>query len=270
MVLYKDRRQGLGRNGSRDLNLQLITRENFEHRRWRQPEGFAFAAGEWLVPLGITELATAVLNYPIAFAARGDLILPYALLGFSPGQNLLVGVDGTWRATAIPILLRNYPFRLVRIESGERALAVDMDSGLVDDAGPELFFEAGAPSARLVEIQRILVLQEQGQMQAAKACAALSEHGVLVPWPLTVRSAEGDRQLEGLLKIDEEALGRVPGPVLEAIRSVGGLPVAYCHLLATQQLALLARRLEAPAQSAPPVVKEWPEFSGIISFEKLA
>ena len=251
------------------MDLQIISKDIFAQRRWRGPDGFQFAAREWLVPLGTMELAAAVMNYPIAFAARGELILPHALLGFGPGQNLCVGPDGSWRAAQIPVLLRCYPFRLVGLESGERALAVDMDSGLVDETGPEVFFEGDSPSPHLLEIQRALAQQEQGQLQAAKACRALADQGVIVPWPLTVRSPDGDRQLEGLMKIDEEALGRVPGPALENIRNAGGLPIAYCHLLATQQLALLAKRLEQPAPAAKAAPVEWPEFAGTISFEKL-
>ena len=251
------------------MDFQIISKDRFAQRRWRGPTGFQFAATEWLVPLGTMELAVAVTSYPIAFAAQGELILPHALLGFGQGQSLFVGPDGSWRGAQMPTLLRYYPFRLVGLESGERALAVDMDSGLVDQNGPELFFEGDAASPRLLEIQRALAQQEQGQLQAARACRALVEHGVMVPWPLTVRSPEGDRQLEGLMKIDEEALGRVPGPALEAIRNAGGLPVAYCHLLATQQLALLARRLEQPAPPPTAAPAEWPEFAGTISFEKL-
>ena len=251
------------------MNLQAVSTTTFAPLRWRRPADWRFAAHEWRLPLGMAELAPAVLSYPIAFARQGTALLPYALVSLVEGQNWWVAPDGQWRAGHLPAILRAYPFRLAHAESGDRVLAVDMDSGLVGGDTGEPFFDGDTLTPALQEISGQLVQAEQGHLQAAQACAALEAHGVIVPWPLTVRAPEGERRLEGLFKVDEAALARVALPALDAIRRAGGLPLAYCQMLSMQQVPLLGRMAEQPASPAPEPTVQWPEFGGTISFANL-
>jgi hypothetical protein len=74
------------------------------------------------------------------------------------------------------------------------------------------------------------------------------------PWPLTVRTAEGERQIEGLHRIDEARLNALDAQALHRVHAAGGLVVAYCQLLSMgniQTLGLIARKLEEMRVSAP-------------------
>ena len=132
--------------------LTAISAENFSGKAWRRYTGYAFAAGETLIPLVVAELAQAVPAMPLGFVQSGEGFQLVAVTALQPGANLFVAPNGRWLGAYVPAALRGYPFRLVKPQDREDSvLCIDEASGLVVEAGQgETFFdEDGRPSKAL-------------------------------------------------------------------------------------------------------------------------
>ena len=85
------------------------------HKDWYVDlaQGFHFTAGTNSVYVAGTEFPMVAREYPIVFAKdAGEKLVPVAMLGLRPNQNLMVADDGTWRASYVPAYVRRYPFIL--------------------------------------------------------------------------------------------------------------------------------------------------------------
>lgn len=135
-----------------------VTRERHGAKRLKASTSYAFMAADTLAPLVVDELPHAMLTLPIAFATQDDHLVPVALLGLAPGQNLMVSADGRWAGAYIPALFRAHPFMLV--PDGDReVLCIDEDSGLVTEGSEgEPFFDDNGSSKLLAEILSFLEL----------------------------------------------------------------------------------------------------------------
>ena len=202
------------------------------------------------MPLVAAELPRAMLHLPIAFLREGGAVIPVAVLSPQPGRNLFVAPDGRWIGGYVPAALRGHPFRLLPTDDGRHALCVDEDSGLVTEgpAGEPFFDPDGQLSVPLRQVLDFLSAIEANRAATARACAALLHHGVVAPWPITLRTEAGEQPVEGLLRIDEAALNALPMPAFEELRQAGAVPVAYCQMLSAQHLPLLGRLAAAHAQ----------------------
>ncbi len=226
------------------------------------------------------------MTLPLGFLATGGEIVPVALLGLKPGKNLFVAADGRWLGGYVPAAYRSYPFALASTEDGQQVLCIDEGSGLLsDDAGEVLFTEDKRPAAAVAEVLDFLTQVAANRQVTRRICALLKEHGVVQPWPLRLRTAEGEQSVAGLLRIDEGALNALPAETFVALRNAGALALAYCQLLSMQHLARLGPLAQAQAQaqaqahqhaaqqaSAPPAAELDLEFlnqGGTISFGNL-
>ena len=239
-------------------NYQAITYERHGEQRWQRPSSYAFAANDALVPLSAAELPKAVLSLPLAFIEQAGAFVPVAVLGLQPGSNLFVAPDGRWTGQYIPAAFRSYPFRLASTDDGQQVLCIDEDSALVT-SGPDIshrpggkcFFDNdGQPAPAVRDAFNFLNQIEQSRLATAAACAALHRHGLIRPWPITVKTDAGEQQVAGLHQIDESALGQLPGDALHELAQAGALALAYCQLLSMQHLPALSALAHARAQAA--------------------
>jgi len=101
-------------------------------------------------------------------------------------------------------------------------------------------------------------------------CAALAAEGLFEPWPLTVQGPNGERNIEGLFRIDEKRLDRLDADALARVQKAGGLPVAYCQLLSKtniQTLGLIARKLDEVKNRMPEMTDQI-DVDGILQRHK--
>jgi SapC protein len=220
--------------------------ERHAGKGWRRPASYDFAATESVVPLGGSEFAHAVSAMPIGFVERAGHYLPVALMAVTKGCNVFVGPTGQWLGGYVPVVLRGYPFSLVRFEGAEPAtLGIDEDSGLiVDDAGEnvEKFFEPdGRPSAATNVITEFLRRLEHDQTITDLATAALAEAGVIKPWPLTVQVGNQHISVSGLCRVDEPALNALDDKTFLKLRKASALVVAHGQLMSMNQVSVLSR-----------------------------
>jgi len=237
------------------MNTVPVSRERHGALRWRPPHNFSFAARRAVIPLVGGELAAAALALPIAFVRQQERFVPAAVVALERDQNLFVAEDGRWLARYVPAELRTYPFTMLRAEDGRQVLCVHEDDTCLTDSpdATPLFAEEGAPSKALSQVLEFLSAAERSRAATAIACAALETHGVIAPWPISVRSETAERKIEGLFRGDEAALNAPPDEAFLEIRRSGGLAIIYPQLMAMQHLPLLGDLAAARAQRAAPV-----------------
>jgi hypothetical protein len=249
--------------------LAAISAENFSGKAWKRYTGYAFAAGETLIPLVVAELVQAVPAMPLAFIQIGEGFQLVAVTALQPGTNLFVAPDGRWLGAYVPAALRGYPFRLVKPQDREESvLCIDEASGLVVEAGQgETFFdEDGQPGKTLKGVLELLSQVEQSRMATQTAVDALVAAGLVQPWPLSINQGEQNVPVTGLYRIDEAALNALENEAFLALRRSGALPVAYAQLLSMNQLAVLQRLSQIQENfkaSAPSVGQKFAGLKGI-------
>ncbi|QWV18498.1 SapC family protein [Stutzerimonas zhaodongensis] len=230
-------------------NYQIVSSGRHAGKRWLRHSDYRFASQYAVVPLALAELPKAAMTLPIALIEQDGTFVPAAVLGLEPERSLFVAADGQWQGGYIPAGLRAYPFRLAATDQGQQVLCVDEDSGLVtEDLQGEAFFdEHNEPTPAIREILSFLEQTASSGQAAKQACDSLKQCGVVSPWPITVTTSEGDRNLGGLFQIDEAALTSLEPAALHELMRAGALPAAYCQLLSTQHLSRLGElaRLKA-------------------------
>ena len=232
-----------------------ITQTRHAAMRWRRSGSYAFAAGSAVIPLVGAELARAALAFPIALIGEGEAFVPAAVLGLEPNRNLFVASDGRWLGGYVPAALRGYPFVLGRTEDGQQLLCFNEASGLLTDGPPgERFFEDdGTPAETVRQMLDFLTNIEQNRAVTAAACAALQAKDLIEPWPITLKTDQGERKIEGLFRVNEAALNALDDEAFLGLRKTGVLPLAYAQLLSMQQLRVLGELAAAHAPRTQPV-----------------
>ncbi|GAB1410814.1 SapC family protein [Desulfovibrionales bacterium] len=238
-----------------------VSQDRHAGLRWKRPASYAFAARQTVAPLVAAELPKAVLMYPISFIEQEEKLIPVALLGVHAERNLFVAADGRWLAPYIPVIFRTQPFCLGKTEDGQQILCINEEQGLAHDGAGEDFFANNQPTEAVAEVMHLLTQTEQNRLQTIAACTELLKYGVVHPWPITLKTGTEEKQITGLLKIDEAALNALDEDAFLALRRAGSLPIAYCQLVSMQHIAqlgklaaaheLAAQHKPAPSQAAP-------------------
>lgn len=224
---------------------------SFSSRGWKPFLDYRFAAGDAIIPISTEEISRVTVIFPLAFTA-GDTPVPVAVMGLQPGQNLFVAGNGQWVATYVPAAFRGYPFKLLRVGEEQFALGYDEASGLLVDAGDgEPFFGPdNKPTERVNETLQFLVKVNRGQQVAGALAGKLAAAGVLEPWPLTIRNGEQEIPVNGLLRINEKALGELDDAAFLELRQSGALALAYAQLFSMANISGLARLAQLQADQA--------------------
>lgn len=232
----------------RAVKMVPVSRETHAGQLWRRLTGYSFAARESFVPIGGAELARAAATMPTAFLESSGEFIPVALLSLAPGTNLFVAPDGRWLGAYIPVLLRCYPFRLLRVPGTDKySLCADSDADQLSDAAAstELYYDSEghlAPATKAVF--DTLAQFEQNRLATAQSVAVLVEAKVLCPWPIRFQDGDKEKTVTGLHRIDEKVLAELSDELFLRIRKAGALPVAYAQLLSMAQLGGLSQLAE--------------------------
>jgi hypothetical protein len=248
--------------------LNAITAEQFSGKAWRRYPGYAFAAGETLIPLVVAELTQVIPTMPLGFVQSGEGFQLVAVTALQPGANLFVAPDGRWLGAYVPAALRGYPFRLVKPQDrADSVLCIDEASGLVVEAGQgETFFdEDGRPSKALRDVLELLSQVERSRMVTQAAVDVLVAANLVQPWPLSIKQGEQNVPVTGLYRIDEAALNALDNEAFLTLRQSGALLVSYAQLISMNQLTVLQQLAQVQAKlqaQAPPVVKNLAGLKG--------
>lgn len=198
---------------------------------------WSFAQDQQLLPLVVSEIADAALEYPLVFIPGKPLV--YALVALERGHNAYLRADGHWHARYIPARLRAYPFGLTPIpgQQGRYALVIDRDAPqLQTERGDPLF--TGDELSEPVRLRlRLLERMQQQEGTTQRVVTAIREAGLLVQRSLQVRKPDADTPaLGGFEVVDEKRLNRLDPTEFAALRDAGALPLVYAHLLSLANL----------------------------------
>lgn len=237
--------------GAQMSSLHPISRSRHTSKRWHHSTRYDFVSGSAVVPLALAEVPKAALALPVAFFELDGLWTLAAVLGLLPAQNLFVEANGQWTGTYLPAVLRAYPFALRANEAGETILCVDEASGLVNNGpnGEAFFDDAGEPSAAIKQVFAFLTETARGEAALAASCGTLHSIGVIEPWPVSVKRADGTQQVAGLHRIHEAALNKLDDAAFGELRRAGLVGLAYAQLLSMGNLTDLGRRAQASAEA---------------------
>lgn len=215
---------------------------------------WSFAATHHLAPLLVAEFSQAVRRFPIVFVRQGEVALPFALLGFHEGKNLLIDQKNQWVVDYIPACFRRAPFLMARRqqEETEYVLCVDEAAGLLSDVdGAPLFDEDGNKSEALDHAFNFAA-QYLRQSAASEVLAGLlQEFDLLEPFPIQLKDEKQTLKIEGLLRVSEEKLNALADEAFLRLRAAGALAPIYAHLYSLGSVATLAGRLQVASPQPP-------------------
>jgi len=188
-----------------------ISRESHAGKKWQRFTGYSFASTTALAPVVGVELGRTALALPLGFFQEAGRFVLVAVLSLAPNRNMLVAPDGRWLGGDVPAYLRSYPFALVPQQGTEQTvLCIDTDSGLVVEdsaAGEDFFGQDGNISPALKSVLDVFNELERSRRTTDAAVGALAEAGVIQPWPIKLKTEQGEQPAPvGLYRVDEVML----------------------------------------------------------------
>ena len=226
---------------------ELIRHETHGDKAWKRFTGYQFARSANTAQLAAQEISRAARSMPLAFMRVEGTLSLVAVCGLLPQQNLFVAPDGRWAGAYVPAAFRGHPFKLARSGGDNFSLCIDTTSGLLVDRaeGEALFNDDATPTEAVRQVMQFLAQTTKGQEAVSKSADALSQAGVIEPWPLKVKAADGERDVTGLLRANEQALNSLDDDGFLALRKAGALALAYAQLLSSGNIEVLAKLAQA-------------------------
>ena len=239
----------------RHLSTQLMIYETAvpvsyaRHGGWSVEVGtdYAFCRNVNSVPLMAAEFASAASEYAIVFGGTGDVVMPLAVVGIRPDQNLYVTSQGGWQAKYIPAFVRRYPFVFAqRGNGGTFTLCIDEAFAGFNRSGrgQRLFEDDAKPTAYVANVLKFLQ-QYQFEFQRTEAfCRKLKELNLLEPMQAQIKVGSGDRQaLGGFSVVSRPRLKTLSAEALGELVRSDELEVIYTHLISLPNFTELRDRL---------------------------
>lgn len=195
---------------------------------------FGFSAGINAVPLMAVEFIRAATEYAIVFAAAGDDVIPTAVLGVKPDQNLYLNADAQWRAQYVPAFIRRYPF-VFSASADNKTLTLCIDESHPgfnkEGRGQALFKSDGKPTEYVEQVLKFLQ-EYQAQFERTRAFGKrLKEYDLLQPMQAVVTTPQGEKQtLGGFMGVPRERLRALSGEALAVLAKTDELELLYLHL----------------------------------------
>lgn len=224
---------------------------------------YAFSAGVNAVPLMAIELLPAATEYAIVFAAVGDEVLPAAVLGVKPEQNLYLTPDAQWQAKYIPAFIRRYPF-VFSTSADRKTLTLCIDEshpGLNKDGrGQRLFSDDGKPTPYVEQVLKFLK-DYQVHFERTRAFGRrIKELGLLEPMQAQLTTPKGEKvAMGGFMAVSRPRLRALAPEALASLAKSDELELLYLHLYSLRNFNVVKDRLiesltgavQAAADAAP-------------------
>jgi hypothetical protein len=118
-------------------------------------------------------------------------------------------------------------------------------------------WHGGSPAIQ--HVLDFLTAVERNRLVTNLAVSSLAQAGVIKPWPITIKSEQGDRTVSGLYCFDEAALNALSNEDFLKLRASPALPIAYAQLLSMGQLGVFENLARIQAQLAPRPVAPLPD-----------
>jgi hypothetical protein len=220
------------------------------HGNWSLERGtdYAFCRNVNSVPIMTAEFASAALEYAIVFGGTEEVVMPAAVLGVRPDENLYVTRQGGWQAKYIPAFVRRYPFVFSSGEGKSFALCIDeaFPGFNQSSRGERLFGADGKPTPY---VDNVFTFLQQYQLEFRRTqglCKTLKDLNLLEPMQAQINLASGERMaLRGFLVVDRARLKTLSASTLAELVNSDELELIYTHLMSLQNFATVRDRLAA-------------------------
>jgi hypothetical protein len=225
------------------------------HGNWYLEVGtnYAFCRSVNSVPLMAAEFASAALEYAVVFGGTGNVVMPVAVLGLRPGQNLYVTNQGSWPAKYIPAFVRRFPF--VFSSRNDKAFTLCIDEAFPgfnqSGRGERLFGDDGKP---MPYVENVLKFLQQYQLEFQRTqgfCKKLQDLNLLEPMQAQINLGSGEGMaLGGFSVMNRARLKTLSSDVLTDLVHSDELELIYTHLVSMRNFATMRDRLvDGAAQS---------------------
>ena len=219
------------------------------HGNWSLEVGtdYAFCQSVNSVPLMAAEFSSAALEYAIVFGGPGEAVMPAAVLGVRPDENLYVTKQGGWQAKYIPAFVRRYPFVFSSRNEG-RTFTLCIDEAFPgfnqSGRGERLFGNDGKPTPYVENVLKFLQ-QYQFEFQRTQGfCKKLKDLNLLEPMQAQIKLGSGESMaLRGFSVVDRARLKTLPANELAELVKSDELELIYAHLVSMRNLSTVRDRL---------------------------
>jgi hypothetical protein len=226
----------------------IVPLDRDKHRlaRVASPERpFGFAGQTQFIPAVIDEFVPACRELAIVFMPGSGRPNAVFVVGFHPGQNLLVTQQGEWDGSYVPAFVRRYPFIRGDVEGAEPIICIDPTyDGLNEESG-EPFFEGEAQTPYLQAQVSFVNAYFEASQRSEEFIDLLQKLELFKSISIDVKSPGSSLALHGMLALDEEKLNALPAKEFEKLRKAGWLPAIYAHLISLGSIGRLSDKLDA-------------------------
>ena len=201
------------------------------------------ASGQMTVPVTEDEIFKLVPHYVLAFTEGDYGLYPVALLGTEQNQNLYLDPNNSWLTSYVPFRLQTYPFALSVNDEGDEEIIISKNF-LSERDGYRLFQSNGELSEALINIKTALTSHQKNVRFARYASQMLDGAGVLSSWKLSVGVGHSPKNIDGLYRVDEQALNALDDYKYAQLKLGGPMTFAYAQMFSeanVEKLTELAR-----------------------------
>jgi hypothetical protein len=222
------------------INMIPLDAAKHKNLRIKVDRNYSHVSHQNMTPLLASEFLAASTNFPIVFVKQQETgkFKSVALLGLDTEENL-VFANNKVLSNYIPVNIRRYPFAAgaKTADESEIVLCIDENSTLLNETeGVEIFDENGKPSESTQKITTLLTDILAKDAATDIFIAFLVENDLLQPAQVKLSlGKEGDKKLNGLYKVDEEALNELSDEEVLTLYKRKYFPAIYAHLASLSQ-----------------------------------
>lgn len=204
-------------------------------------QSYSHVSGQNMTPLVAAEFLSASTNFPIVFVKQQETggFKAVALFGFSSGENLIFN-KGKVLTNYIPINIRRYPFAAggESAQDNQIVLCLDESSKLLNEKeGIRIFNDDGTASEATQQVGNLISDLLAKDEATGYFIDFLVENDLLQATELTVNLGdEGGHKINGIYKVDEEALNNLSDTTVLEIYKRKYFPAIYAHLASLSQI----------------------------------
>ncbi len=225
---------------------ELLMKENHGDLGLQAPsQPFAFAAKARAVPITLSEVPTAMKDYPLIFMTKEQPQL-LAIMGLYDDVNLFVDESGNWvDQRYIPGYLRRYPFGIASESDGQRmAIVIDRAyEGLVAN-GERPLFNNGEMTQQTKDAVEFVKGYERDRVVTDQFAAKLNEYELIQSQSAhyTPTGATEPVTFAQYFGIDEDRLKALTDEQILDLQRTGLLPLIYALLMSMGNWRVLLNR----------------------------
>lgn len=206
---------------------------------------FAFASKARAIPITLSEVPSAMKDYPLIFMSQDQPQL-LAVTGLYDDVNLFVTEQGNWEEHRyIPGYVRRYPFGIAAEDNGERmAIVIDRAFEGFSESGDTPLFKDGEPTEQTKAAVEYCKSYERDRQMTEQFVRVLTGLDLIRPQtaqytPQTGGEAVSFAQYYG---IDEKRLSELEDDKILDMRKNNTLPLVYAFLMSMGNWRLLLQR----------------------------